>query len=202
MKTVEIVGYKRANLGKTEAKRLRAESMVPGVLYGGEEQVHFYAPMILFRDLVYTDEAHFVKLNIEGTEFEAILQDIQFHPVSETILHVDFLQLFRGTKIKMDIPVRPVGTPPGIQQGGKLIKKLRFLTVKALPKDMPDYIEVNVSKLGLGKSVKVGEVQTENFEILNNPLVTIMGIEVPRALRGKQVASEEEEEETEEAAAE
>ncbi|MEQ9050209.1 MAG: 50S ribosomal protein L25/general stress protein Ctc, partial [Marinoscillum sp.] len=175
MKSVEIIGYKRANLGKTEAKRLRAEGMVPGVLYGGEEQIHFYAPMILFRELVYTDEAHFINLNVEGQIFEAILQDIQFHPVSEMIVHVDFLQLFRGTKIKMNIPVHPVGTPPGIQQGGKLIKKLRFLTVKALPKDMPEHINIDVSKLGLGKSVKVGDVPAENFEVLNNPLVTIMG---------------------------
>lgn len=201
MKSVEIIGFKRANLGKTEAKRLRAEGYVPSVIYGGEEQIHFYAPMILFRDLVYTDEAHFVNLNIEGETFEAILQDIQFHPVSEIIMHADFLQLFRGTKIKMDIPVRPVGTPPGIQQGGKLIKKLRFLTIKALPKDMPEFIEANVSKLGLGKSIKVGEIPSENFEILNSPLVTIMGIEVPRALRGKTVEAEEEEGE-EEAAAE
>tara|TARA_B100001245_G_C22875569_1_gene421039 strand:+ start:197 stop:808 length:612 start_codon:yes stop_codon:yes gene_type:complete len=203
MKTVEIIGFKRANLGKTEAKRLRAEGYVPSVIYGGEEQIHFYAPMILFRDLVYTDEAHFVNLNIEGDIYEAILQDIQFHPVSEIIMHADFLQLFRGTKIKMDIPVRPVGTPPGIQQGGKLIKKLRFLTIKALPKDMPEFIEANVSKLGLGKSIKVGEIPSENFEILNSPLVTIMGIEVPRALRGKSIASEDEEgEEGEEASAE
>ncbi|WP_421878096.1 50S ribosomal protein L25/general stress protein Ctc [Marinoscillum sp.] len=204
MKSVEIIGFKRANLGKTEAKRLRAEGYVPSVIYGGEEQIHFYAPMILFRELVYTDEAHFVNLNIEGETFEAILQDIQFHPVSEIIMHADFLQLFRGTPIKMNIPVRPVGVPPGIQQGGKLIKKLRFLSIKSLPKDMPEYIEVDVSKLGLGKSVKVGEIPTENFEILNSPLVTIMGIEVPRALRGKAVDEEEGEEgeEGEEAAAE
>jgi len=202
MKSVEIIGYKRANLGKTEAKRLRAEGYVPSVIYGGEEQIHFYAPMILFRELVYTDEAHFVNLNVEGEKFEAILQDIQFHPVSEIIMHADFLQLFRGTKIKMNIPVRPVGVPPGIQQGGKLIKKLRFLTIKALPKDMPEYIEVDVSKLGLGKSVKVGEIPTENFEILNSNLVTIMGIEVPRALRGKSVEDEEGEEGEEGEAAE
>ncbi len=195
MKTVEIIGYKRANLGKTESKRLRAEGYVPSVIYGGEAQVHFYAPMILFRDLVYTDEAHFVKLNIEGDIYEAILQDIQFHPVSEIIMHTDFLQLFKGTKIKMDIPVRPVGTPVGIQQGGKLIKKLRFLTIKALPKDMPEFIEVEVENLGLGKSVKVGEVAENNFEILNSPLVTIMGIEVPRALRGKSLEEGEEGEE-------
>ncbi len=194
MKSVEIIGFKRANLGKSDAKKLRSQGNVIGVLYGGEDQVHFHAPMILFRDLVYTDEAHFVNLNIEGEIHEAILQDIQFHPVSEVILHVDFLLLTRGTKIKMDIPLRPVGTPPGIQQGGKLIRKLRFLTIKALPKDMPDYIEVDVSKLGLGKSVKVGELVPNNFEILNNPLVTIMGIEVPRALRGKTEDEEGEEE--------
>lgn len=185
MKTVEIIGFKRANLGKTESKRLRAEGMIPGVLYGGTEQVHFYAPAILFRDLVYTDKACFVTLNVEGTVYQAILQEVQFHPVSEMILHADFLQLFDDSKIKMNIPVNAVGTPPGLQQGGKLLKKLSSLTIKSLPKNMPEFIEVDISGLGLGKSVRVGEVKAENFEILNSPLVTIMSIEVPRALRGK-----------------
>jgi len=115
MKTLEIIGYKRANLGKADAKKLREESMVPCVVYGGDEQIHFYAPMILFRELVYTAEAHFVKLNIEGQEIDAILQDIQFHPVSEVILHVDFLQWFSGTPINMDIPCHFVGQSPGDQ---------------------------------------------------------------------------------------
>ena len=193
MKTIEIIGYKRANLGKTEAKRLREEGMVPCVVYGGDHQIHFYAPMILFRDLVYTDEAHFALLTIEGEPepFEAIIQDVQFHPVSEIIMHADFLQLFRGTPIKMNIPVHPVGTAPGTQQGGKLIRKIKYLQIKALPKNMPEYIEVDVSKLGLGKSIKVGELEVGEYEILNSPLVTLAGIEVPRALRGK---TEEEEE--------
>lgn len=196
MKTVEIIGYKRANLGKTEAKRLREEGMVPCVVYGGDHQIHFYAPMILFRDLVYTDEAHFALLTIEGEPepFEAIIQDVQFHPVSEIIMHADFLQLFRGTPIKMNIPVHPVGTAPGIQQGGKLIRKIKYLQIKALPKNMPEYIEVDVSKLGLGKSIKVGELETGEYEILNSPLVTLAGIEVPRALKGKEVEAEEDEE--------
>ncbi|WP_436516040.1 50S ribosomal protein L25/general stress protein Ctc [Ekhidna sp. To15] len=205
MKTVEIIGYKRANLGKTEAKRLREEGMVPCVVYGGDHQIHFYAPMILFRDLVYTDEAHFALLTIEGEPepFEAIIQDVQFHPVSEIILHADFLQLFRGTPIKMNIPVHPVGIAPGIQQGGKLIRKVKYLQIKALPKDMPEYIEVDVSKLGLGKSIKVGELEVGEYEILNSPLVTLAGIEVPRALRGKDAEDEEgEEEEGEEGATE
>ncbi|MFK7951950.1 MAG: 50S ribosomal protein L25/general stress protein Ctc [Ekhidna sp.] len=195
MKTVEIIGYKRANLGKTEAKRLRAEGMVPCVVYGGEKQIHFYTPMILFRDLVYTDEAHFASLIIEGEPepFEAIIQDVQFHPVSETIIHADFLQLFRGTMIKMDIPVHPVGNAPGIAAGGKLIRKIKYLQVKALPKNMPEFIEVNVSELGLGKSIKVGELPGGDYEILNSPLVTLAGIEVPRALKGKDTEEEGEE---------
>lgn len=203
MKTVEIIGYKRANLGKTEAKRLREESMVPCVVYGGEKQIHFYAPMILFRDIVYTDEAHFVSLIIEGEPepFEAIIQDVQFHPVSEIIMHADFLQLFRGTAIKMDIPVKPIGLAPGIQQGGKLIRKIKYLQIKALPKNMPEVIEVDVSGLGIGKSIKVGELETGDYEILNSPLVTLAGIEVPRALRGKS-EDEEDELEGEEATAE
>lgn len=202
MKTVEIIGYKRANLGKAEAKRLREEGMVPCVVYGGEKQIHFYAPMILFRELVYTDEAHFAMLTIEGEPepFEAVLQDIQFHPVSEIIMHVDFLQLFRGTPIKMNIPVHPVGNAPGIQQGGKLIRKIKYLQVKALPKNMPEYIEVDVSELGLGKSIKVSELKLGEYEILNSPLVTLAGIEVPRALKGKDASELEEDEEGEEGA--
>jgi len=194
MKTVEIIGYKRANLGKKEAKRLREEGMVPCVVYGGEKQIHFYAPMILFRELVYTDEAHFAMLTIEGEPepIEAVLQDVQFHPVSEIIMHIDFLQLFRGKPIKMNIPIHTVGVAPGIQQGGKLIRKVKYLQVKALPKNMPEYIEVDVSKLKLGKSIKVGELQTDGYEIMNSPLVTLVGIEVPRALKGKMDDADEE----------
>ena len=131
MKTVEIIGYKRANLGKTESKKLRSESFVPCVVYGGKEQIHFSAPMILFRDLVYTPEARFVELNIEGKITKAILQDIQFHPVSEVILHADFLELFDNKLIKMSIPVVTHGTAPGIQSGGKLIMKMPKLMIKS-----------------------------------------------------------------------
>src|SRR5882672_12407892 len=123
MKTIEIVGYKRANLGKSESQRLRGEGYVPCVVYGGKEQVHFYAPMILFRDLVYTNEAHFVHLNVDGLEAQAILQEVQFHPVSEIILHADFLRISEDRKIKMDIPTRLVGQAPGVAKGGTLVRK-------------------------------------------------------------------------------
>ena len=193
MKTIEIIGYKRANLGKSESRRLRKKGMVPSVVYGKESgQIHFYAPMILFRELVYTDEAHFVLLTIEGESepFEAILQDIQFHPVSEVIMHTDFLRLKRGTNIKMEIPIHSKGVAPGLQQGGKLIKKVKYLSIRALPKNMPEFVEVDISQLDLGKSVKVGDLSVKNYEILNNPLVTLLGVEVPRVLKGKDVDEE------------
>src|SRR6188474_3144951 len=142
MKTIEIIGYKRANLGKSDAKLIRAEGSVPCVLYGGNEQVHFYAPMILFRELVYTNEAHFVHLNIEGEEGQAILQEVQFHPVSEIILHADFLRIGEDRKIKMNIPVRFVGIAKGLSKGGTLVGKKNSLKVYAFPKDMPDHIDV------------------------------------------------------------
>src|SRR6187549_3943327 len=123
MKTIEIIGYRRANLGKTGSQKLRDEGLVPCVLYGSDEQVHFYSPMILFKDLVYTNEAHFVHLNIEGEESQAILQEVQFHPVSEIILHADFLRIAENRKIKMNIPVRFVGIAKGLSKGGTLVGK-------------------------------------------------------------------------------
>src|SRR5687767_3491096 len=125
MKTQEIIGFKRANLGKSTVKALREESQVPCVLYGGKEQIHFSVPMILFRDLVYTPEAHIAELNIEGTVYRAILQDIQFHPVNEIILHADFLLLNEDKPVKIDIPIKLIGNAPGVQKGGKLNTKLR-----------------------------------------------------------------------------
>ncbi|SMD32942.1 LSU ribosomal protein L25P [Reichenbachiella faecimaris] len=194
MKTIEIVGYKRANLGKTEAKSLRAEGQVPCVIYGGEEQIHFSAPAILFRELVYTAEAHFVKVNVEGTEYGCIMQDIQFHPVSEMILHVDFLQWFAGKPIKMDIPVHLTGVSKGVSNGGTLIHKRRLLTIKALPKNMPEHIDLDITALDFGKAIKVSDVITDNFEILDTPQASIAVVEVPRALRGKSIDDEGEEE--------
>lgn len=194
MKTVEIIGFKRANLGKTESKSLRAEGNVPSVLYGGKDQTHFHAPMILFRDLVYTPEARFVDLNIEGQKSKAILQDIQFHPVSEVILHADFLELFDDKPVMMDIPLKTVGTAPGVQSGGKLIMKLTHAKVKAIPANMPEFINVDISELQLGKTVKIGALQVGEYEILNSDLVTICSVEVPRAMRGKTGDAEGEEE--------
>ena len=199
MKTVEIIGYKRANLGKKDSKQLRADGNVPCVLYGGEDQVHFYSPMILFREIVYTPDAHMVDLNIEGEIYRCILQDIQFHPVSEVILHADFLQLHEGKPVKMDIPIHLVGKSPGVDKGGTLMHKRRNLRIQALPKNMPDYVEVDISALDFNKAVKVGEIEEKDFTILDAPQLSIAVVEVPRALKGK--TDEEMGEDAEEAGA-
>lgn len=195
MKTVEIIGYKRANLGKKESKRLRAAGNVPCVVYGDGEQIHFYAPMILFRTLVYSPEAHMVDLNIEGEHKKCILQDIQFHPVNEIILHADFLELNDKKPVKMDIPLHLIGNAPGVSKGGTLMFKRRSIKLKALPKNMPEHIDVDISKLDFGKAIKMGDVKSEKFEILDNPAISIAVIEVPRALRGKTAEEEAAEDE-------
>jgi large subunit ribosomal protein L25 len=183
MKVVEIIGYKRANLGKTEAKQLRLEGNAPCVLYGGKEQIHFYSPMILFRELIYKPDAAFVKLNIEGDEYDAILQDAQFHPTSEILLHADFLLLRDDKKVRMEIPVRFVGNSVGVQKGGKMVAKLRKLSVAALPKDMPEFIEVDITNLEVGKSFKVKDLGETKYKVLNSPSNPIVSVEVTRALR-------------------
>ena len=194
METIEIIGYNRANLGKKNSKKLREEGNVPCVVYGGNEQIHFHSPMILFRDLVYTPGANFVKLNIEGVEKDAILQDIQFHPVSEVILHADFLELQENKKIRMDIPVKIIGDSPGVQQGGKILIRIRKLSLMAYPKNMPSFVEVDISELQLGKSVSVETLLNDQYEILNSPLVSVVSVNVPRV----KIEVEEEDEEGEE----
>ncbi|TAD99160.1 MAG: 50S ribosomal protein L25/general stress protein Ctc [Bacteroidetes bacterium] len=189
MKTVEIIGFKRANLGKKAAKSLRKESMVPCVLYGGKDQVHFNVPMILFKNLVYTPKALMVDLNVEGTKYKAILQEVQFHPVNELILHADFLELNDSKQIRMDIPIKFVGAAIGLQRGGKLITKLKKASVKALPNDMPDVIEVDVTALDLGKSVRISEIPKAAYTILNSPLITIASIGIPRGLKTEESAA-------------
>jgi large subunit ribosomal protein L25 len=183
MKTIEIIGYRRANLGKSHSQKVREEGNVPCVLYGGDKQIHFHSPVILFRDLVYTNEAHFVHLNIEGEECQAIMQEIQFHPTSEIILHVDFLRITDERKIKMDIPVRLVGQAPGVAKGGTLVRKRASLKVLAFGKDMPDHIDVDCSALDFHHAIKVSDMKMANLEFMDPKMAAIASVEVPRAAK-------------------
>src|SRR6185437_756537 len=185
MKTLEIIRFKRANLGKKDARELREETNVPCILYGGKEQVAFHTPAFLLRDLVYTPNVHKVALTIDGKKTECIMQDIQFHPVNDMILHVDFLQLDEKKPVKMEIPVKFVGTSPGVMQGGRLAQKLMKIKVKGLPKDLPDFIEVDITALQIGKSVRVSDIKTPNVAILQNASLPIATVETTRALKAE-----------------
>ena len=204
MKTIEVVGFERKETGTKYSKQLRAEGNVPCVLYGADDHVHFYVPMYLFKDLVYSPEAYWVKLNIEGKEYDAVMQDIQFHPVSEMIMHVDFFQITKGVKVNLEIPVTTVGDAPGVKEGGVLYVKNRKLRVRAIPSNLPEYIEVDVSEMGMGDTIKVKDIELKEGKFLASPNVTVVQITRPRTVVETIVeeAEEEEGEEGGEAAAE
>ncbi len=185
MKKHEIVGFKRANLGKTESQKLRAEGYVPSVLYGGKEHVHFYAPTILFRELLFTPDVFNITINIEGDIYQGILQETQFHPVNDSIIHADFLEIVPGKQIKVKVPVKLTGTSTGVMKGGKLNQKLLKLQVQGAAENIPDYIEVDVTNLDLGKSVKVASIKAEGFTILSPLSNPVASVDIPRALRGQ-----------------
>ncbi len=190
MQTVDIIGYKREDLSNSGTKQLRNEGNVPCVLYGAEDHVHFYAPIYLLDKLVNTTEVYFVQVDVEGKEYRCILQDVQYHPVSDVIIHADFRELTAGKKVKMDIPVKLVGTAPGVIAGGVLIRKRRKVKVQALPKHMPQEIELDISTLDLGKSMKVKDLHVENGEILVPERITVVSVEIPRGLKAMQAEEE------------
>lgn len=183
MKSISIKATKREVLGKKETKRLRAEGFVPGVLYGGEEPVHFYAPEKEFKSLIYTPNVYLVDLDIDGTVCQSIIQDSQFHPVKEQLLHVDFLRTSDDKTVKVEIPVKVEGFAKGIRNGGKLKLNLRTLKVKSMVKHLPDTININVDDLDIGQSYKVGSLQRENLEFLNAKAVPVVTIMITRAAR-------------------
>jgi len=202
MKTLLVKGQKRNSLGKKEAKLIRSQELVPAVLYGAGEPVHFSLPFSEMRQLVYTPGVFLIDLEIEGTTYQAMMQDVQWHAVEEQILHVDFLKIEEGKKVKIDLPVKIVGLAKGIKAGGKLKTNLRRLKVKALAKDLPDAIEINVTKLGIGHSIKVGDLSLKNIEILDKKTNVVVAVTITRAAKGAVGAVVEEEEEVEESATE
>jgi large subunit ribosomal protein L25 len=183
MKSISIKCTKRAVVGKKEAKRLRSEGLVPGVLYGGEAPIHFYAPEKEFKPLIYTPHVYLVDLDVDGTVYQSIIKDSQFHPVEEKLLHVDFLRTSEDKMVKVEIPIKVDGFAKGIRKGGKLKQNLRTLKVKGMVKHLPDFIEINVDDLDLGQSIKVATLQRENLEFLNAKAVPVITIMITRAAK-------------------
>ena len=183
MKTIAISGSPRENVGKRDAKELRYEGKAPAVLYGGKEQAHFAVLITDLKDAIYTPEANFVEIELNGTKIKAIIKELQFHPLTDVLLHVDFLQLFDDKEILMEIPVKLTGTSPGVKMGGKLVQKLRKLRVKSLPKSMPQVVEVSISKMEVGNLFRVRDLQKGDYLVTNTPEDTIVSVAMSRALK-------------------
>jgi large subunit ribosomal protein L25 len=181
MKSVSISGSARTNVGKKDAKALRNSKQVPCVLYGGKEQVHFAVLASDFKNLIYTPQVHTVDLTIAGKKYNAILQETQFHPLTDDLLHVDFLEIIAGKPVTMNIPIKTTGTSPGVRSGGKLVKKLKTLKVNGLVEKMPDTVEIAIDSLEIGQGVRVGDIKLEGLTILNAPNITAISVQVTRA---------------------
>jgi large subunit ribosomal protein L25 len=195
MKSITIKGSKRESVGKVSTKALRNAGMVPCVIYGGENPIHFSAPELAFKKLVYTPNVYTASINVDGKKVAAILQDIQFHPVTDRILHIDFYQLFEDKEITMNIPVKLTGTSPGVLNGGSLRFTNRKLRVKALPANLPDFVTADISSLKIGTKLIVTSLATEGYTFMHPDNTVVVQVRTSRN-------ATEEEEETEEATTE
>lgn len=187
MKTFEIKGLKRTDVGKKAAKELRTQGLVPCVMYGGKENLHFSVIEKDFKNLIYSPHVFLVELNIDGKKHQSLMQTIQFHPVTDAIEHVDFLEIADDKKVVVELPVKLTGTSEGVKQGGKLMLKLRKLRVKGLAKSFPDTLVVDISELQLGKSIKVGDLNYEGLELLDAKNAVVATVRLTRsAMSAKQ----------------
>ena len=196
MKSIEIKGSLRTDLGKKAPRELRKDNGVPCVLYGVKKDenglpvaTHFTVPVEGLRNLVYTPNIYLVNLDIDGTVVTAIMKDIQFHPVTDAILHVDFLQVEENKPIVMEVPVQLEGLAEGVRAGGKLALQLRKLKVKASYTAIPERLVIDVTPLGLGKTIKVGELSYEGLELINAKEAVVCAVKLTRAARGAAAAA-------------
>ena len=191
MVTVTINGTPRSGTGTSFAKAARTAGTIPCVLYGGGENLHFTISPDAIRDMIYTGEFKLADVNVAGKSYRCILKEVQYHPVTDTVTHIDFLHLVDGNTINLNVPIRFEGTAPGVRAGGKLVQKLRSVKIKTTPELMVDEMKVDISKLRLGESLRIRDIATiEGVEIINAQALPIATIPVPRGLKA---GAEEEE---------
>ena len=195
MKSITIQGTKRESVGKKSTKALRDAELVPCVVYGGAETLNFSAEERAFKGLVYTPEAHTVSIEVDGQTIPAVLQDIQFHPITDKILHADFYQLADDKPVVMEVPVRITGRAKGVVSGGAMRQTYRKLKIKALPANLPDEIVVDVTPLKIGNKLYVGDIKTSNFTFMHPDNAVVVAVKMSRtAMKGGAVVEDEEEE--------
>lgn len=195
MKSVSLSGSSRGNVGKKDAKKLRKEGLVPCVIYGGNEQLFFSVSGKDFEKIINSPDVYVIDLDIDGVKKQAIIKEMQFHPIKDNAIHVDFLEVIEGKPIVVQLPVLVTGTSPGVLRGGKLQKKLRRLTVKGLLKDIPDSVTVDITPLNIGDSINVKDVQIEGLTLLDIPGAVIVGVRTARGAVAADTAEESEDNE-------
>ncbi len=183
MKTITIEGQLRTESGKKATRLLRSQDLVPAVIYGGKTEVNFAAPAKAFKSLVYTSEFQIAQITVEGTTYRCIMKDLQFHKVSDALIHLDFLELVEDKKVIADLPLKYVGTPAGVKAGGKLVTKMKSVKVKTLPKYLKEFLEVNINGLELNANLRVTDIVAENMEIMNSPRIPIASVTMTRQLK-------------------
>ncbi len=193
MKSITIKGSERESVGKKSSRALRNAGKIPCVVYGGETPLHFSADELAFRDLVYTANAYTVSIDLEnGNKVDAVMQDIQYHPVTDNILHIDFYQLFKDKELTMAIPVRLHGSSPGVRNGGRLLFRKRKLDIKALPDNLPDFFDVDISELTIGDNITVESLLNDDFTILHPDTTVVVQVKMSRVAIEDEVEEEEE----------
>ncbi len=190
MKTVSLSGSPRASVGSVDAKQLRYNDMVPCVIYGGQEQVYFSAHKLAFKPVIFTPEVNIVSIEVNGKTYRTILQEAQYHKISDDLIHADFLEVSEDKPITVELPVRTTGVSPGVRAGGKLVLKMRKLKVRGLMSKLPDYIDISIEKLEIGKSVTVNDIQLDGVAMLNAKNVTVVSVIMTRqAAQAEQAAA-------------
>ncbi len=189
MNTITIEGQLRTENGKSATRQLRSQQLVPGVIYGGAQEINFAAPAKAFKPLVYTPNFQYAEVKVDGKTYRCILKDLQFHKVTDELLHVDLLELVEDKKVIAAIPLKYVGVAPGVKAGGRMVAKMKTLKVKTYPKYLKEQIEVNIENLEIGDNLRVEDVKDENYEILNSPRIPIVSIVTTRALRQEEAAA-------------
>jgi len=184
MKTVSMSGSLRENVGKKDAKKHRKEGNVPCVIYGGKEQVHFTLNEKEFSKLIFTPEVYLLNLNLGGKDYNAILQDIQYHPVTDRVLHVDFLELHPDQPVTIGLPIKIVGVSKGVLGGGKFHQKKRKIIVKGLQENLPDFFDIDITELEIGDSIKINDIKIKDLELLESPRDMVVAVKVTRVAAG------------------
>lgn len=183
MKSITIEGQLRTESGKKTTRLLRSQNLVPGVIYGGKKEINFTAPASAFKPIVYTSQFMLADVKVDGNSYKCILKDLQFDKVTDQLIHVDLMELVEDKKVIASLPIRYVGTPAGVKAGGKLVTKMKSFKVKALPKDLKEFIDVDLSNLELNGNVRVQDVKPEGIEILNSPRIPIASVTMTRQLK-------------------